>query len=93
MQQLIRVDPSKPIACPHCNLPINRKLVVKNRYLLTIYELIHAFKRYVAELKEELQKSKKVTSSLDLRHSLSSKQPHLTSSFIIPSNQKDQFLQ
>lgn len=93
MQQLLRVDSCKPVSCPHCNLPINRKLIVKDRHLIVIYELINAYKRYVAQLKEQFSKCKKITSSLDLRHSLSSRQPHLASSFILPTNQKDQFLQ
>ena len=36
--------------CPHCNAPIVRKAVKKNRLLITIYEVVKAFKKHIAEM-------------------------------------------
>ena len=52
MQELIKVEPSKQIACPHCNQPINRRHIVKNRHLMTIFEIVHAFTRQIKQLTE-----------------------------------------
>lgn len=81
MQELLKNDNGK-LSCPHCNQPIVKKSVTKNRLLVTIYELIAAFKRHVASLEEELQLAKKVT-LLDPKASLLSKNPKLVNSFIL----------
>jgi hypothetical protein len=50
MQELLRVEPSKQLACPHCNQPINRKVTAKNRHLLTIFQIVQAFARHLHQL-------------------------------------------
>jgi len=50
MQELLKNDTNKQILCPHCNAPIVKKTVTKNRLLMTIYDIIRAFKKQVSEL-------------------------------------------
>ena len=44
----------KAMNCPHCNQPINRKNVTKNRLLLSIYALVDSFKKQVMRLQAEI---------------------------------------
>lgn len=47
MQELLKNDGNKQLACPQCQQPINKKAVTKNRHLITIFEVILAYKKYV----------------------------------------------
>lgn len=47
MQELLKNDANKQVTCPHCNAPIVKKTVTKNRLLMTIYDLVRAFKKQV----------------------------------------------
>lgn len=50
LQELLKNDANKQVLCPHCNAPIIKKAVTKNRLLMTIYDLVKAFKKRVSEL-------------------------------------------
>lgn len=82
LQQLLKNDASKQVSCPHCNQPVNKKTVVKNRYLITIYELIDAYKNYVKDMQAELESLRKLT-SITPKASLLNKQVKMVNSFIL----------
>lgn len=82
LQQLLKNDVSKQVNCPHCNQPVNKKSVVKNRYLITIYELIDAYKNYVKDMQAELESLRKLT-SITPKASLLNKQVKMVNSFIL----------
>jgi DNA-directed RNA polymerase subunit RPC12/RpoP len=50
LQELLKTEGNKPLACPHCQQPVNKKLITKNRHLMTIFELITAYKKYAGTL-------------------------------------------
>jgi hypothetical protein len=81
MQQLLKNDANKQPSCPHCSQPLNKKAVSKNRYLITIYELIDAYKKYVQDLQTELESLRKLT-SIDTKASYLAKQAKMVNSFI-----------
>jgi hypothetical protein len=54
MQELLKNEGTKQLSCPHCQQPINKKLVTKNRHLMTIFEIIAAYKKYATTLEDEL---------------------------------------
>jgi len=91
MQELLKTDSSKSLTCPHCNQPIIRKSVTKNRLLMTTYEVINAFKSYIATLQSELESLRKLT-SIDSKVSLLSKNPKLVSSFILKPDRSSKIL-
>jgi len=37
MQELLKNEAKALVSCPHCNAPIIKKSVTKNRLLITIY--------------------------------------------------------
>lgn len=82
LQSLLKNDANKQILCPHCSAPIVKKAVAKNRLLMTIYDIIRVYKKYVCELEDELESLKKVN-TLDVKASLLSKNPRMASSFIL----------
>ena len=41
LQELLKNDTNKQVTCPHCNAPIIKKAVAKNRLLLTIYDIVN----------------------------------------------------
>ena len=80
LKEVLKQDLSKAY-CPYCNAPAIRKTMTKNRYLMTIFELVEAFKRHVKELHQEAETSKRHV-SFDTKASLLSKNPKLVSSLI-----------
>ena len=82
LAQLLKNDANKHVNCPHCSQPVNKKSVVKNRYLITIYELIEAYKNYVKDMQAELESLRKLT-SITPKASLLNKQVKMVNSFIL----------
>ena len=91
MQELLKNDASKQISCPHCNQPLNKKSVTKNRYLITIIQLITAYNKYVGQLQNQLETLRKA-STVDPRASLLTKHSKLVNSFILTSDRQDKIL-
>lgn len=81
LQELLKNDAKAQLSCPHCNAPIVRKAVAKNRLLITIYDLVNAYKKLVIQLEDELESLKKV-SQIDMKTSLLSRNPRMVNSFI-----------
>lgn len=81
IQELLKNDGGKQVTCPHCNAPIMKKTVTKNRLLLTIFEIVKTYKKYVIDLEDELESLKKL-SSIGMKNSLLSKNPKMVNSFI-----------
>ena len=50
LQELLKNDSSKQVACPHCGSPVIRKAVTKNRLLLTIFDPVKEYKKRVTQL-------------------------------------------
>lgn len=63
MQELLKADAKTQVTCPHCNAPVIRKSVAKNRQLIVIYEIVQAYKKYVINLEDQLETLKKNSSS------------------------------
>ena len=87
-QELLRNEGGKQLNCPHCSQPLNRKNTNKNRYLITIFELIQAYNKYVAELQNELETLRKQQQH-NPRASLLNKNPKMVNSFILFSENTD----
>jgi DNA-directed RNA polymerase subunit RPC12/RpoP len=81
MQELLKGDAKTQVTCPHCSAPIIKKSVTKNRLLITIYELIKSYKKYVVELEDEVESLKRNSKS-DMKMSLLSRNPKMVNSFI-----------
>jgi predicted amidophosphoribosyltransferase len=91
LQELLKNDSKQQVFCPHCNAPVIKKAVTKNRLLLTIYELVAAYKKYTIELEEEVESLKKVN-SFDMKTSLLSRNPKMVNSFIQGIEQQNKLL-
>jgi hypothetical protein len=85
MQELLKNEGNKQLSCPHCQQPVNKKLVTKNRHLMTIFEIILAYKKYVASIEDELDLMRRMSniSNVDMKGSLISKNPKMVRSFIM----------
>ena len=82
MAELLKNDTKALLTCPHCNAPVVRKAVCKNRLLITIFELVKAYKKCVIELEDEVESMKKM-STIDMKTSLLSRNPRMVNSFIL----------
>lgn len=52
MNELLKSN--KNFNCPQCQQPLNRKAVGKNRFLITIYQLVDAFHKQITQLQTQI---------------------------------------